>query len=367
MLLATGAMELFVWRETLDPAPPEPGPLVLTLTLAAISTAALRRDNPGLGAAMLGALLAAAATSAIPVAVGLTVVVVIAILTWSGVARLDWSQFVGVAVLFAGTCWYLLQVSPDNAQSGIVIVLLTATASFATAHLRSVAAARASQAEQLAQERRTASLHAVQAQRVSVARELHDLVSNAVVVMTVQAGAAEALLPSDPQSSRRGVDHLLETGRATLAEVDHMFAALGDDAPAVSSNQHPQPGSQHDLQALVERMRAGGLDVELVSDSVLPPCPVTFRVVQESLTNALRHAPGSHVRMTVSTTATVINVDILDDGPGRSGPPTRGYGLVGISERVERIGGRVEAGPGPGGRGFHVVARIPVQHAGASP
>jgi signal transduction histidine kinase len=274
-------------------------------------------------------------------------------------------QLVGVAGLVAATSWYLLQVSPENAPAGIMIVVGTAIGSFAAARSRAVAAAKSSHANELAEERRRAALRAVQAQRLSLARELHDLVSNAVVVMTVQAGAAEAVLGSDSAAAQRAVDHILETGRTTLAEVDRMFTAIGDDRPSTRGDDVLQDPAKHDLHTLVDRMRAGGLDLELVSpEGGLPRCPVTFRVVQESLTNALRHAPTSHVRLTVTSTPTLISVDVLDNGPGRAGASSRGYGLVGITERVERIGGRVEVGAGPGGRGFHVVARIPIQNPG---
>jgi signal transduction histidine kinase len=271
-----------------------------------------------------------------------------------------------VAVLVAGTSAYLLRVSSENVQFGITIVLGTAAASFVAARSRAVAAAKSSRADELADERQAAALRAVQAQRLSLARELHDLVSNAVVVMTVQAGAAQAQLPLDVGAANRAVDHILETGRTTLAEVDQMFAALGEESRRIPEDELVQDTARHDIRALVDRMRAGGLDVELVSSGLtLPRCPVTFRVVQEALTNALRHAPASHVRLTLTATPSVVSVDVMDDGPGRSGASSRGYGLVGITERVERIGGRIDMGAGPGGRGFHVAARIPVQNPGA--
>jgi signal transduction histidine kinase len=361
-LVGTAMLELYVWRETLDPVAPEPSPVIVATTLVAVGTIALRRSNPGLGAAILGIMLVEAATGAMSLALGLTTLVVVVTLTWSGIARLRWSTAAGVGGLAAGVCWYFASRSPENALLAEVVVIATAVASFVTAQSRAVAYAKRSRIAELTEERRLASVRAIQAQRLSVARELHDLVSHAVVVMIVQAGAAEAQLATDPPAAERAVDHILETARTTLAEVDHLFDALANDTSDVREGP-----AGHDIQALVDRMRAGGLDVELVSpDATLPRCPVTFRVVQESLTNALRHAPRAHVRLTLSTRPGVISVDVVDDGPGSIVATGRGYGLVGITERVERLGGRVDLGPGPGGHGFRVSARIPHQGQGAA-
>jgi signal transduction histidine kinase len=196
----------------------------------------------------------------------------------------------------------------------------------------------------------------VHAQRLTVARELHDVVSHAIVVMTLQAGAAETLLPTDPTAARAALDRVLTAGTTTLAELDHLFSALRCEDGAVSS----VPVS-HDIPALVQRMRAGGLAVQLQASPQAPSDPLAFRVVQETLTNALRHAPAATVHLTITTTEHGTTIEAVDDGPGATAGAARGYGLVGITERVEQAGGRLETGPGPNGRGFRIRARIPTR------
>ncbi|WP_052436497.1 sensor histidine kinase [Georgenia sp. SUBG003] len=116
-----------------------------------------------------------------------------------------------------------------------------------------------------------------------------------------------------------------------------------------------------DLRALAARVRAAGLGVELVLQCDPGPVAATVhRVVQEALTNVLRHAPGATAVVTVRTADGVVRVGVIDDGPGPSPVDRPGYGLVGLAERLEQVGGAFHAGPGPDGRGFAVRAEIPL-------
>jgi signal transduction histidine kinase len=243
-------------------------------------------------------------------------------------------------------------------------LVVTAVVSAATARHRGRADSSAAHAAGLDRDRRAASAEAVRAQRLAVARDLHDVVSHAVVVMTLQAGAVETLLPGNPTAARAALERLRAVGSATLTELDDLFTALrGMD----ESGLH-DPVS-HDITGLIARMRAGGLTVDLQArPRPDPPSdPLVYRVVQESLTNSLRHAPQATVHVTITSTEQDTTVEVVDDGPGpTSAGATRGYGLVGITERVEHAGGHVETGAAMNGRGFHVRARIPTSRTPVS-
>ena len=115
-----------------------------------------------------------------------------------------------------------------------------------------------------------------------------------------------------------------------------------------------------DLLALIDRVRLAGTPVDLTVIGDPTPCAdVVHRVVQETLTNAMRHAPGSHVVVSVNSDGNGTRVTISDDGPGPGRTTPRGYGLVGLAERVDFAGGSFESGPGPHGHGFRVSATIP--------
>jgi signal transduction histidine kinase len=179
-------------------------------------------------------------------------------------------------------------------------------------------------------------------------------VSHAVVLMVVQAGAAEALLDSRPFEARTALHLVRNTADTTLAELDRLRAVVRDE-----STDRPDTRS---LRALVERMRAGGLDVDYDHQDALDdaPIPTVYRIVQETLTNALRHAPAAHVLVRVASHADWTTVEVVDDGPGGGSHAHQGYGLIGMTERVRHAGGTISAGPGTDGTGFRVCANLPV-------
>jgi len=182
-----------------------------------------------------------------------------------------------------------------------------------------------------------------------VARELHDVVSHAVGVIALQAGAAELSWPHDRAAVRRAVEVIRRTTEATLADLDRL-------PPSPIPAEH----ESEDLLALVERVRLAGtpVDLTMIGDASAH-ADIVHRVVQESLTNAMRHAPGAPVRVRVYADAHHTEVSVSDDGPGPREQTRRGYGLVGLAERVEFAHGSLQSGPGPSGRGFRVIASIP--------
>jgi signal transduction histidine kinase len=207
-------------------------------------------------------------------------------------------------------------------------------------------------------------------ERARIARDLHDVIAHSVSVMVVQAEAAEALLP-DAERSGQALHAIQDTGRSTLAELRHLLGAL-DDRPAPDANgrtgRHPSP-RLGDADRLVGQLRDAGLDVSLhvEGQSVDIPSGVdiaAYRILQEALTNALRHAGRTRVEATVRITTDEVVVDVVDQGPVASSThqfttTNAGRGLVGMRERVALYGGQVESGPA--GPGFRVRACIPVR------
>ena len=215
---------------------------------------------------------------------------------------------------------------------------------------------RAALAEQGAQWRADA---AVAGERLRIAREMHDVVSHGVSVMTLHVGGVRRLLASDQVREREVLEGVERTGRESLAEMQRMLGVLrGPDAvePAVT------PGLA-DVDTLLDAARAAGLDVRLAVSRGARPLPpgvdmAAYRIVQEAVTNVLRHAGAGSLVCTVDHRCDTVTLTVTDDGAG-SDVPASGLGLIGMRERASLYGGTVEAGRRPGG-GFAVRAVLPV-------
>ncbi|MFI7039586.1 sensor histidine kinase [Microbispora rosea] len=202
-------------------------------------------------------------------------------------------------------------------------------------------------------------------ERSRIARELHDVVAHHVSVMTVQAAAARKMLDTKPDVARDALSAIEEMGRTAMAEMRSIVGVLRTDGPA---ERGPQPG-MHDLPALVEQMREAGLRTQLWIEGErrgLPPGVdlAAYRLVQEALTNSLRHAgPAARAWVTVRHEPNELSIHVEDDGRGAAAEPARiggkGHGLVGIRERVALYGGVLRIGPRTGG-GFEVRAQFPL-------
>jgi signal transduction histidine kinase len=225
------------------------------------------------------------------------------------------------------------------------------------------AAALQERADRLEREREERTRAAVAAERARIARDLHDVIAHSVTVMTVQGGAARLLLDSDPGRAREPLLVVEETGHQALADMRRLVGIVQDEperAPALT----PQPDLA-DLPALAEKLRRAGLPTDLVvhgePETLTPGVELTaYRVVQEALTNALKHAGPATARVTVIYEPQALRLEISDDGPGTSSQQGGGHGLVGMRERVALYGGRLEVGPRAGG-GFSVCARLPLE------
>jgi signal transduction histidine kinase len=201
---------------------------------------------------------------------------------------------------------------------------------------------------------------AVTQERARIARELHDVVAHSVSVMVVQAGAAEQVLPDELAPAREAMLAVQQTGREALVELRRLLGVLREGAVP---SRGPQPGLAA-LDTLVEQVRDAGLDVALHvernGETLAPGLDLAaYRIVQEALTNSLKHADANRADVTVRVTSSALELEIVDDGRGAGEPAERGHGLIGMRERALLYGGELEAGPGTG-RGFTVRARLPL-------
>ena len=205
---------------------------------------------------------------------------------------------------------------------------------------------------------------AVSDERARIARELHDVVAHAVSVMTVQSGAVRRLLHEDQAREREALEAVEKTGRQALAEMRRMVGVLRhpEEAPALA----PQPSLEY-LERLLEHVRAAGLAVDVKIEGDRTPLPAgldltAYRLVQEALTNTLRHAEATHAHVTVRYGNGEVELVVADDGRGGGDPETEGHGLAGLRERVAVYGGELRAGPKRGG-GYELRAKLPVEAA----
>jgi signal transduction histidine kinase len=223
----------------------------------------------------------------------------------------------------------------------------------------------AEKAERAAHAREEEEHRAVAAERSRIARELHDVVAHNLSVMVVQASAARRVLERDPEQAAEAAELIRRTGREALAELRHVFGPVrrsdGDDLSG--------PPSISRVEELARGARAAGLRVRLRIEGEPVPLPpgvdqAAYRVVQEALTNSLKHAGSAHATVTVSYEPGEVVLSIEDDGtaarPNGLSETGGGHGLVGMRERVGLYGGLLQAGPRESG-GFAVRARLPTR------
>jgi len=219
---------------------------------------------------------------------------------------------------------------------------------------------------------------AVREERVRIARELHDVVAHTLSVVTFQAGVGRRIGAARPAEALLALRAVEVTGRGALEELRRILGLLRDDdgeGPSLA----PAPGVG-DLEELAATVRAAGIPVTLAvagEVAALPPAAslTAYRIVQEALTNVVKHAPGAQASVQLRTGRDGVLITVADDGsgpagdrPGSAAVPTAGpfrpgegagHGLVGMRERAAAFGGTLEAGPAPGG-GFRVSAWLPL-------
>jgi signal transduction histidine kinase len=301
----------------------------------------------------------------------------------------EWPLVVAAAVILeAGVVMAMVRWNPaaNNVQSFVFLTGLAVTALLAGVVVRTLRSQLdwlAERAERLERERdQQASLAAV-TERARIAREMHDVVSHNVQVMVTLADAASLAQASDPTRAAEAMHEVSSTGRQALTDMRRMLGVLREESgPAGAAHDHsahrgaptpltPQPGLG-ELPALVERVRATGLEVSVHTDGrpfeVSGAAGLTvYRVVQEALTNALKHADEpTHVEVRLAFADPDVAVGVIDDGRARVTMPSStaaaprsegGHGLAGMAERAAAFGGTLRAGPGPGG-GWEVEAML---------
>jgi signal transduction histidine kinase len=217
--------------------------------------------------------------------------------------------------------------------------------------------------ERLEGEREANIQRAAAEEQARISRELHDVIAHNVSVMTIQAAAARDVFEADPSRAREALGSIESTGRAALTELRRLLSAVRDGGPPELA---PQPGLGA-VGELVSQVRRSGLDVELSLEGDRPALPAAldlsaYRIVQEALTNTLKHASARRAWLEIRYGQSEVDVTVRDDGvggPANGADSGGGRGLVGMRERVELFGGQLEAGPQAGG-GYAVSARLPI-------
>jgi signal transduction histidine kinase len=335
------------------------------LTLAFCAPLALLRTAPALTVSLASVPVALAIVLGQPLFHGFESVGIALLLGWTVGAdgrRLSWTALAGWVLLV------LVEVrlhAPGNEAILLACVGVGAVPGHLwSAHRFEERSARLT-ADELRARQAALADQAVRAERLRLARELHDVASHAIGVMVLQAGAAEVQCATDPGAALASLERVRTAGVQAQTELAVLFGLL--DAGTVGSPGLAATATAPDLvdgvRTLVDRMRSGGLAVALDVSGDLPgevaSARTAYRVVQEALTNAVRHAPGSSVVVRLAREGDDLRVEVTDDGPAVEAGEG-GFGLVGLAERVRGEGGSVAAGPRPGG-GFTVSARLPLR------
>jgi signal transduction histidine kinase len=207
---------------------------------------------------------------------------------------------------------------------------------------------------------------AIVAQRDRIARELHDVIAHNVSVVVVQAVAALGVLDNQPARAREPLERIEKSGREALAELRRLLGVMRGPG-ALDEHLGPQPGIA-DLEALVDGVRGAGVPVELTVHGPVTSLPKAlelsiYRIVQEALTNTLKHAGPASAKVIVSCNARAVEVDVVDDGMGTNGQANDGgHGLAGMRERVALFGGRLQVRGRDGGFAVHAWVPLEVEH-----
>jgi signal transduction histidine kinase len=345
-----------------DPLPPPMWPVVAAATIVPL---AWRRRHP----LAVVAAQAAAETATVLLAghLAFSGVVLAAFLlgAYSAGAYADRRALSLVLVVLSGLVPGNL-LGLDRLMSGVpgldAVVPLTAwlIGHAVRAQRRQLAALR-ERAVRLERERDATARAAVAEERARIARELHDVVAHAVSVMVVQAEAARRVMRRQPDQAEEALRTVSATGTEALTELQHLLGVLAadEDRPELE----PAPGLG-DLDALVERVQGAGLVVELHLDGEVRPLPrgldlTAYRIVQEALTNVLKHAGTARAEVRIRYADDGLGIEVTDAGRTRGRAAGSGRGLVGMRERVAAYGGELETGPRTEG-GYAVRARLPL-------
>ncbi|MFS0853952.1 sensor histidine kinase [Microbacterium sp. 179-I 3D4 NHS] len=356
------------------PVPQAWAALTAVVVVAAIVATAFRRSHPWLLFAVGCALM----TVPLPIPTVTEILPLLIALYALGAyrsSRAAWTGFgIGSAAAAVGAALgsraqVLLLAEFDAASisemltsfvSAAILLLVATLIGTSVGGRRRYTQALIDRAERLAVERDQQAVIAAAQERNRIAGEMHDVIAHSVSVMIALSDGAAAASRARPEEAAETMREVGETGRRTLAEVRRLLGVL-HEADGTAAERMPQPGA-HQLTELVDGFRAAGVDVAFRTSGEPTADPslglVVYRLLQESLTNALRYAGGAPVSVDVHWSAYGVGLEVIDAGPG-AGQPSQGAGrgLVGLHERAALYGGTVDAGPRPEG-GWAVRIRL---------
>ena len=281
-----------------------------------------------------------------------------------GNLRNAWQAGIGLLVVVSSLAFIVYEI-PGHATSELVFIpidfAVAWVAGFALRERSEQAEAAELRASLAERERDAAARVAVAKERARIARELHDVIAHAVSVMVLQVGAVRHKLPDSLGEDRDALKGVERAGRTALIEMRRLLGAMRDGED--EAELVPQPGLDG-LESLREEIGRAGLPVELHVDGEPVPLPrgidlSAYRIVQEGLTNALKHARATKADVTVRYRPGEVQLEVRDNGVGSSTTDGLGHGLVGIRERVKIFGGEMTAGSANGG-GFVLNTRLPL-------
>jgi signal transduction histidine kinase len=370
-LVAAGvSTQMLTERMTVAPLARPRGILVVGCALALLHTLPLagRRRFPGTVLALVVASgLAFAALDLPPDILGVAILVAV----YSVAAYGDrWASLAGLAVAEAGLA--VVQLTPGRTGAETLVGNMGVVAAawvlgYFAHNYRAYAARLEERTAELERAREELARRAVVEERLRLARELHDVVAHAMSVIAVQSGVGAHVANTQPKEARRSLAAIEATSRAALEELRRLLGVLRqEDEP--QGDLAPVPGLA-DLDSLLAEVSKAGLAVKLRVNGTRPPLPAgvdlsAYRIVQEALTNVVKHAGPARAQVVVGYRDQDITVEVIDDGRGAVPPASdgrvgTGHGLIGMRERVQAFGGDLQVGPRPDG-GFRVVARLPL-------
>ncbi|MER8185155.1 sensor histidine kinase [Kitasatospora sp. NPDC094015] len=348
----------------------EPNQLWLAAcVVASLCGCLLLRRSPlaALGLLLTGTVLGAAGLHSTEIDVPLVLGTDVAL--WSVAATRPRREVISAAAMAA---LVLLGYPIGRVLAGFVIGTSTALAVALTAVVAVLLGNSAGQARRHAAALgESAAARAVAGERLRIARELHDMVAHSIGIIALQAGAARRVLTTQPEHARDALGQVETAGRETLSGLRRMLVALraAEDFPDGEAPLTPAPGLA-DLDRLAQATTTAGVAVDIQwrgERRTLPPEVdlSAYRIVQEALTNVVRHAGARSCQVTIDCGENDVSIEVLDGGGLRATQPAgAGFGLLGMQERVTLLHGGFSAGPRPGG-GFRVAATLPVRHVAA--
>ena len=368
-LVAAGLSTAFFVFELVGSGLPR-GILALGYALALVHTLPLaaRRRFPGAVLALgVASGLAVAALGLSPIVLGVAILVAVYSVAAYGTR---WVSLAGLAAAEVGSV--AVQLTPGRFQAPTVVSnALVIGAAWLLGHFVGVRRAYTARLEErtaeLEQAREELARRAVTEERLRLARELHDVVAHAMSVIAVQSGVGAHVANTQPEEAAKALAAIEVTSRAALEELRRLLGVLRQDSEP-QGDLTPVPGLA-DLDSLLAEVSKAGLGVRLRVEGTPSPLPAgvdlsAYRIVQEALTNVVKHAGPARAQVTVGYRDQEVTVEVTDDGRGvgalaGDGRAGVGHGLIGMRERVAAFNGDLEAGPRPGG-GFRVAARLPL-------